>query len=147
MKENAKALIDFKIDIKLRLAALWTTLMFLYIYADYFELMVPGKIENVMNLRTPVGETTPTLLVVFSIILIIPALMPFLSVFLKATINKWTNIIIGFLWSTMSIILVIVNIGDIGGWYTFYTLYKVIEVFIFTMIVWSAWKWPKIETK
>ena len=28
---------DFRVNVRVRLAALWTSLMFLYIYADYFS--------------------------------------------------------------------------------------------------------------
>ena len=66
--------------------------MFLYIYADYFRLMTPGKLEAMMKLQTPMGPTSPGLLVTFSAILIIPALMTVLSIFLKPKINKGLNI-------------------------------------------------------
>ncbi len=135
-----------RVNTKTKLCALWTSLMFLYIYADYFELKVPGKIEETMNLQTPVGEVTPSLLVIFSIILIIPALMIALSIFLKPLINKWLNIIIALLWSSMSILIIASDISDFGGWYTFYVLYQFVELLVLGTIVWTAWKWPKTET-
>ena len=131
---------NLKIDIKIKLASLWTTLMFLYIYADFFDGMTPSSIENFGNLQTPVGPLTPWLLVIFSIILIIPSSMIFLSVFLKPKINKWINIVIAVLWSIMSIILLIDTIDS--EWYKFYALYQIVEIFILSMIVWQAWKWP-----
>ena len=140
---NSTALIDFKINVKLKLAALWTSLMFLYIYADYFELKTPGKIQETMDLITPVGPVTPKLLVIFSLILIVPALMIFLSVFLKPAINRWVNIIVAILWSLMSILIIASGISGIGGWYTFYLLYQFVEVFVFILIIWQAWSWPR----
>ena len=41
------ALEDIKISLKLKLAALWASFMFLYIYVDYFHLYMPGSIEAV----------------------------------------------------------------------------------------------------
>ena len=29
---------DFKVNVKIQLSTLWTAVMFLYIYGDYFEL-------------------------------------------------------------------------------------------------------------
>lgn len=137
-------LADYKINIKLKLALLWTTLMFLYIYADYFLLMVPGKIKEMMDAQTPVGPTTPGLLIIFSLLLIVPAIMIILSVFLKPSINKWLNILFGLLYSIISILIIISGIGD--SWQAFFVLYNVIELFILTTIIWLAWKWPGEST-
>jgi hypothetical protein len=37
-----------KVGLKLKLAALWTSLMFLIIYLDYFHLYMPGSIEGIL---------------------------------------------------------------------------------------------------
>ncbi|GAA4271182.1 DUF6326 family protein [Aquimarina gracilis] len=136
-------LADHKVNIKSKLTAHWACLMFLYIYADYFELKTPGKIEQIMKLKTPVGETTPGLLVIFSLILIVPSLMIVFSVLLKPKINKWSNIIVALIWSTMSVLIIIGELDDLGGWYTFYLLYQIVEVLVFGSIIWHAWRWPK----
>ncbi len=36
---------DLKINVKIKLAALWASVMFCYIYADYFGLYEPGKLQ------------------------------------------------------------------------------------------------------
>lgn len=136
-------LINYEINVKIKLAALWTTLMFLYIYADYFELKTPGTIENIMNLKTPVGATTPGLLIIFSVLLIIPSLMIFLSIFLRPQTSKWLNMIFGFIYAAISILIIVSGIGD--KWQAFFVLYNVVEVFIFIMIIWQAWNWPKTD--
>ena len=136
---------EAKINIRLKLVALWATIMFLYLYADFFELMVPGSLEAMMKQQTPVGETTPGLLVIFGSILIIPALMPFLSAFLKASLARWANMIIGGLWSLMSFALIIGYFNDVGGWYTFYVIFKSVEVIVFFYIVYTAYHWPKVS--
>ena len=141
LENNKPQLINPVINIKIKLAALWTSLMFLYIYADYFRLMTPGKLEKMIELKTPMGETTPQLLVVFSTILIIPALMIFLSVFLKPIINKWLNIIVAFVYASMSILIIVSSIGS--EWQTFFVLFNLIEVVVFLLILIQAFKWPK----
>src|SRR5210317_1653868 len=93
-RNSSKSLTEYDINIKVKLAALWTALMFLYVYADFFQLMTPKKLEKMIDLQTPMGPTSPEILVIFSVILIIPTLMIFLSVFLRPQINKWLNIII-----------------------------------------------------
>lgn len=137
-----KSLQDVKVNVKVKLALLWTTLMFLYVYADFFEKMTPSSVASFGSMETPVGPLTPLLLVIFSIILIIPSLMIFLSFFLKPKINKWVNIVVAVLWSLMSILLLLGSIGS--EWYSFYALYQVAEIFVLSMIIWNAWKWPKV---
>jgi len=142
---NGKALENYKIDVKIKLSLLWTSLMFLYIYADYFELMTPGKLEKMMQLKTPMGPTSPDLLIVFALLLIIPALMIIFSIFLTPILNKWTNIIFGVIYATISILIIISSIGS--AWHRFYVLYNFVELFVLMTIIWQAWKWPKnIET-
>ena len=136
------SLTNYNVNIKIKLAALWTALMFLYIYADFFQLMTPNKLEEMSDLQTPMGPTSPEILVVFSVILIIPSLMIFLSVFLKPQINKWLNICIATLYASMSILIIVTTLGSY--WYTFYILFNFIEVFVFAMIIYQAWNWPKV---
>jgi hypothetical protein len=139
----SKSLTNFNVNIKIKLAALWTSLMFLYVYADFFQLMTPKKLEKMIDLKTPMGPTSPEILVIFSVILIIPSLMIFLSVFLRTKINKWLNICIASLYASMSILIIISTLGS--EWHTFYILFNLIEVFVFAMIIFQAWNWPKAE--
>lgn len=140
---SPKSLNNYSVNVKIKLAALWVALMFLYIYADFFQLMTPKKIEKMINLQTPMGPTSPEILVIFSVILIIPTLMIFLSVFLKPQINKWLNIIIALIYASMSILIIVSTIGD--KWHTFYVLFNFVEIIVFAVIISRAWKWPREE--
>ena len=142
-KTSSKSLTNYNINIKIKLAALWTSLMFLYIYADFFQLMTPEKLEKMINLQTPMGPTSPEILIIFSVILIIPSLMIILSVFLKSQFNKWLNICIAVLYASISILIIVSTLGS--EWHTFYILFNLIEVFVFAMMIYQAWNWPKEE--
>jgi hypothetical protein len=39
---------DAKIDVKIKLAALWVTLMFFYLYRDVLGFMEPGHVEDLL---------------------------------------------------------------------------------------------------
>lgn len=138
---TAKSLEDYKINVKIKLALLWTSLMFLYIYADYFELMTPGKLEMMMQLKTPMGPTSPTLLIIFALLLIVPALMIVFSIFLAPLLNKWINLFTSAIYAAISILIIISGIDS--EWQRFYVLYNVIELFVLITIPWQAWNWPK----
>ena len=142
MMNNKLALEDIQVNIKYKLASLWATLMLLYIYADYFELMTPGKLEKMIALKTPVGPTSPQILISFSLLLIVPALMVTLSIFLKPILSKWLNIIFSIFYGFISILIIVSEFGS--KWHEFYVLYNVVELIILITIFYQALKWPKI---
>jgi hypothetical protein len=129
---------DFKINVKIKLAVLWTSVMFCYIYEDYFELYVPNKVERIIK-----GESllnTPQKLFAASCVLIIPALMIFLTVLLKPKLSRLLNITVGICYTAL-MLWIASNYSD--EWLTFAVLFAVVESIITAIIVWYAWKWPK----
>lgn len=52
------ALEDTKVNLKLKIAMLWASFMFLYIYVDYFHLYMPGKIADIQAGRVFVFDIT-----------------------------------------------------------------------------------------
>jgi len=132
-----------KINIKLKLSALWTSLIALYIYGDYFELYVPDKVEKLINGTAKLDS--PTSLFIAAISITIPALMIALSVLLKPKINRILNIIFGILLTLIVILVGSTALYFYSSWYNFYVFYAILEAFITLLIVWYAWKWPKMQ--
>ena len=54
-KREASAFEDIKVHVRFKLFALWSSVMFFYIYGDYFELFQPGKLQDMLSGRTPLG--------------------------------------------------------------------------------------------
>ena len=127
---------DYKIDIKMKLSALWITVMFLYIYVDHFALFMPGVLEDMIAGKMGPFATTQGSLLSAMTLMMIPSLMIFLSLALKAKANRWTNIVVGVLY----ILVVIGNV--IGEFWAYYLLASVVEIVLLGLIVWHAWKWP-----
>ena len=80
---------DVKVNVKLKLAILWTSLMFLYIYVDYFALYMPEKVASILQGKVFVFEISQGFLMTALASMSIPALMIFLSVVLPAKANRW----------------------------------------------------------
>jgi Family of unknown function (DUF6326) len=134
---KTKDLEDFKINVKLKLSALWASVMFCYVYGDYFKFYVPNQIEILLK-----GETNldhPMKLLSAAILMAIPALMIFLSLVLKPKLNRWLNIIFGIIYTA---IMLLIAITSIAPWWTFYVFFAILESIITSMIVYYAWKWP-----
>lgn len=129
---------DFDINIKIKLAALWTSATFCYLYGDYFELYTPEKVsslisgENVLN--------SPATLFIASLIMVIPPLMIVLSLILKPILNRWVNMIFG---SIFTIMMILIAFGSLTPWYSFYVFLAIIESILTTVIIGNAYKWPK----
>jgi hypothetical protein len=129
---------DFRINVRLKLSALWSAVMFCYIYGDYFQLYVPKKVEKFIS-----GDTlldSPFKLFLASVLMAVPALMVFLSLVLKPKANRWLNIIFGTIYTG---IMVLIAVKSIAPWWTFYVFLAIVESIITATIVWYAWTWPK----
>ncbi|MCA9945061.1 MAG: hypothetical protein KC449_16360, partial [Anaerolineales bacterium] len=93
-KAQQNALEDIRLNVKLKLVALWASLMFFVIYLDYFHLYMPGKIEEILAGKMFVFDITQVSLLAGLATITIPALMISLSAALPAKANRWTNIIV-----------------------------------------------------
>lgn len=129
---------DFKINVKLKLLALWASVMFLYIYGDYFELYVPEKVAGLLNGQNILN--TPYKLLFASMVLALPSLMIFLSLQLKPKWNRVLNISIGLF---LTLFTLLVGISSFTEWKIFYVMLSFLESIITSIIVWKAWHWPK----
>jgi hypothetical protein len=133
---------DSKINIKIKLAALWTSLMFCYVYGDFFSLFVPGRIQHLIDGNSGAGETTPITLFLYALLLALPSLMIFLSVTLKARVNRLLNIALGIFFT---LVMILVTVTSLGEWMLFYTFLGIIEIILTSIIVWQAIKWPTLK--
>ena len=142
MISNSKTTVkqDVKINVKFKLSALWVALMFIYVYADILSTFKPGAIEKTMQGFMGPFPVTQVSLLSATILMIIPAVMVFLSLILKSTVNRWVNIILGVLFT-------LVNISNLIGetsW-IFYMIFVAVEIALTLLIIWNAWKWRSTE--
>lgn len=136
----AKELEDFKINVRLKLSALWTAVMFCYIYGDYFELYVPQKVAGLLDGKNMLD--TPIKLFTATFILTIPALLIFLSLMLSPKLTKWLNIGVGVFFTLFTFL---VGISSISEWRMFYVFLSILETVITLTIVWQAWNWNRLK--
>lgn len=129
---------DIDVNVKLKLAALWTSFMFLYVYVDIFGFFKPGTIEDILVGKVFTFQITPTFILVGLVSVTIPSLMVFLSVALPARANRWTNIVVGILYIPYSLF----NLAGAAGWPHYY-FGAAVEVVLLALVLWYAWKWPK----
>lgn len=131
---------DTKVHTRFKLSALWASTMFCYIYCDYFELYVPGKLASISSGKMgPLGPVTQGVLLGTAILMAIPSLMIALSLVLAPPVSRWLNIVSGSLY-TMLLALIVYE----SDWY-FYKFFAATEAVLTALVVWYAWNWSKAK--
>ncbi len=127
---------DIKVHVRFKLSALWCSVMFCYIYGDYFELYQPGKLQQMLSGKTALGPATQDALLGMASVMAFPSLMVFLSLVLPAPVSRWLNIVLGAVYTVIMVLAIQ------GSWH-FYVFFGLIEIALTLGIVWYAWTWPK----
>lgn len=138
--KNSYLFEDVKVNIKIKLSALWGSLMFFYIYADILGFYTPGIIGKVAAGEIGSFQITEGFLFYMAIWMGMPSLMVVLSLMLKANLNRWLNISAGIL--SFVALLATFFAGEISARYIFQAI---VEGILIILIIWKAWKWPKQE--
>jgi hypothetical protein len=136
-RPHARTLDDPKINVRLKLSALWTATLVLYAYGDIFGFFRPGFIDDIKAKKVAGFHIDQVFLLGASMYIFIPTVMIFLSLTLKPVVNRWANIILGTLY-TVSVLL-----SCIGETWAYYIFLSIAESALLLLIVWYAWKWPK----
>jgi hypothetical protein len=132
------ALEDRQIPVQAKLAAAWTSFMFLYIYVDYFHLYKPGVIDDILAGVVWEFDISQVFVVVGLSLMAVPILMVFLSMTLPARANRLMNLIVA------PIYVVVSAFNALGeSWTYFYGLSIGLEVLLLAFILRSAWTWPR----
>ena len=133
------ALVDERISPRIKISALWASVMFCYVYGDYFELYVPGKLEEMLQGEMALGSVTQGMLFGTSSLMALPSLLIFLSLVLPSGISRWLNIGAGLFYATIMLLILF------GGAWAFYMLFATIEVVLTLLVAWYAWRWPRVS--
>ena len=128
------------IPVQARLAAAWTSFMFLYVYVDILNFYKPGVVDGIRNGLIWTFDISSTLLTIFLVSVSIPALMVVLSMTLPARWNRGTNLVIASLLIPYSVFNAA---GATWAWAGFYGISIGVEVLLLAFILRSAWAWPR----
>jgi hypothetical protein len=140
-QNTATALESLHVPVQAKLAAAWTSFMFLYIYVDYFALYKPGVVDDILAGVVWEFDISQTLLTAFLTLMAIPILMVMLSMTLPARVNRATNLVVASLYIPVSMFNAV---GE--SWTYFYGLSIGLEVLLLAFILRSAWTWPRTHS-
>ena len=129
-----------RMPVQAKLAAAWTSFMFLYIYVDYLALYKPGFLDDIRAGRVHEFDTGPTFVGLSLTLIAIPSLMILLSATLPARVNRTINLVVATLYVPVSVYNAA---GESWTYSYFYGLSIGIEVLLLAFILRSAWTWPR----
>lgn len=123
---------------KATLSTLWIFVLLNIIFRDIHQLFKPGFLEEMMTGTVNGVTITEEFMLIAGILLEIPIVMVLLSRVLKYRVNRWANIIAGVL----TIVFIIANgVSDLDD-----IFFITIQIVGLLVIIWYAWKWPKLAS-
>ena len=126
-----------RVNLRIKISALWTLMLFVFIYVDHYSLFRADIRADIEAGEIGGFTINQSFLAVVTVYIVIPALMVFLSLVLPPSVSRITNIVLGVFYA-----LTIVG-GAIGETNYYYILGSVIEVMALAAIVYYAWTWPR----
>ena len=130
---------ELRIPTQIKLAGLWATVMFMYIYVDIIGFYQPGLIEQIITGKVLTVDIDQIWMLSMLALMTIPTLMVFLSLALPAKANRYANLGLG-------VFLICIALGTASGATgVYYVFGSGVEIVLLSLIVWIAWKWPRIS--
>ncbi|PFG21192.1 hypothetical protein [Serinibacter salmoneus] len=146
MSTNAPStpLEDRPVPVRLRLAAAWASLMFLYLYVDYYHLYKPGTVEDIGRGVVFEFAISPALLTGFLALVAVPAMMIAASVALPARAARTTTLVVAALYVPVTVFNAV---GESWAWAGFYGLSIGLELLLLGYALRAAWTWPRARVE
>lgn len=129
---------DTRVDVKVALGGLWTSMLFVFAYVDIFGFWRADVINGALLKEVPGAgfEINQSFLVLTTIYILIPSLMVIVSLLAPAKINRTTNIAASVIYAVSVALLLI------GETWAYYIVGSVVEVILLLAIARTAWTWP-----
>lgn len=124
------------VNVRMKISALWTALLFIFAYVDIFSLYRADFRADIEAGVIGGFTVNQSFLLGITIYVLIPSLMVFATLVLGPRVNRIVNIALGSLYALT------ITAGAIGEW-NYYIVGSVIEVALLAAIVYYAWTWPK----
>lgn len=129
---------DTWINPRLKIAVLWTSMLFLFAYVDLFSLYredIRADIEAGELAGFTIGQAF-----LFSVTayIAIPSVALSLSLLLPARVTRLANLVLAAVYS-------VTIVGGAAGEWGYYILGSAVEVGLLVGVAYYAWTWPRLE--
>ncbi|GAA1749609.1 DUF6326 family protein [Aeromicrobium alkaliterrae] len=135
---------DVRLPVQAKLAAAWTSFMFLYLYVDYLALYKPGVLDDLLAGIVHDFETGPLFVGLALTLMAVPILMIVLSATLPARVNRVVNLVVAALYVPVTVFNAD---GEPWSYAYFYGFSIAVELLLLAFVARSAWTWPRREPR
>ena len=119
------------IDTRLKIAALWISMLLMFAYVDIFSLYKPGILEEIQGGSIYKFDITQTFLFLTTLYVVIPILMFPLTLSIGARLNRAANIVVAAIYA-------LTVIGNAIGEWTYYVFGSAIEAGLLIAVIYHA---------
>lgn len=127
-------------DWKTRLSLLWVVGWLIGIVGNMLELYEPGVIEEIIGGEMAGVRITPELMLMMAVLFLIGPVMALLSITLKDSVNRWTNIIVGIFITGLGVFTTIEYLAEQSAYSAYAVLIEIVGIALAALIIWYAWK-------
>ncbi|MFD4994357.1 DUF6326 family protein [Cellulosimicrobium cellulans] len=137
-RQPTTTLEDRPVPVRAKLAATWTSFMFLYAYVDILGFFTPGIVEDILDGKVFTFDLSQTFSTTALTLVAVPILMVVLSMTLPARASRITNLVVAVLYVPVTAFNAV---GE--SWLYFYGLGIALELILLGLVVRYAWTWPR----
>lgn len=137
-RQPTTTLEDRPVPVRAKLAATWTSFMFLYAYVDILGFFTPGIVADILDGKVFTFDLSQTFSTTALTLMAVPILMVVLSMTLPARASRITNLVVAVLYVPVTAFNAM---GE--SWLYFYGLGIALELVLLGLVVRYAWTWPR----
>ena len=127
---------DRPIDTRLKISALWTATMMIFVYVDLFSLYRPDVRADIEAGRVFAFDINQTFLFFVTLYIVIPSLMIYLTLVMRRRVNRIVNTVVAGIYA-------VTIAGSAVGEWNYFILGSVIEAALLVLVIRHAWTWPE----
>jgi hypothetical protein len=124
------------VNVRVKLAGLWTAMLFVFAYVDIFSLYRPDFRADLEAGEAGGFTVNGSFLLGTTAYVLLPSLMVVGSLVLRANMARTTNVALAVVYA-----LTIIG-GAIGEW-GYYVVGSAVEVALLAGVAYLAWTWPE----
>ena len=123
------------VNVRVKISASWTSMLFVFAYVDLFSLYRPDVRADLDAGEVGGFDVNQSFLLGTTAYVVVASLMVLLTLVLPSRVNRIANIALALVYA------VTIIVGAVGEW-RYYILGSAIEVALLAAIVYYAWTWP-----
>ncbi len=137
---STSSLVDVPVSIQVRLAALWTTMLFVFAYVDIFGFWRADVLRGALAREVPGPGFTidQTFLLLTTVYVVLPSVMIAFSVLAPAGVVRPITL------AMAGIYLLTIAGSMIGETWAYYFLGSAVEIGLLLIVAVLAWRWPRV---